>query len=73
MKIFITGGTGFIGSRLTEKLLQLGHEVVVLIRDPSKVSEKKEEKISYIHGNLSDVDVLQKGMSRLGISHGSLY
>lgn len=62
MKIFITGGTGFIGSRLTEKLLQLGHEVVVLIRDPSKVSEKKEEKISYIHGNLSDVDVLQKGM-----------
>lgn len=62
MKIFITGGTGFIGSRLTEKLLQLGHEVVVLIRDPSKVSEKKEEKISYIYGNLSDVDVLQKGM-----------
>lgn len=44
MKIFITGGTGFIGSRLTEKLLQLGHEVVVLIRDPSKVSEKKKKR-----------------------------
>ena len=29
MKIFITGGAGFIGSHLTEALLDLGHTVTV--------------------------------------------
>jgi uncharacterized protein len=32
MKIAITGGAGFIGTKLTEKLTSLGHQVVVLDR-----------------------------------------
>lgn len=62
MKIFITGGTGFIGSRLTDKLLALGHEVVVLIRDPAKAIERKDKKVVYIKGDLFDKDALQIGM-----------
>jgi UDP-glucose 4-epimerase len=30
MRIFVTGGVGFIGSHFAEKMLSLGHEVVVL-------------------------------------------
>ena len=30
MKALITGGAGFIGSHLAERLLGLGHEVLVL-------------------------------------------
>ena len=29
MKIFITGGTGFVGSTITQQLLELGHEVTI--------------------------------------------
>lgn len=32
MKVFITGGTGFVGTTLTQKLAQEGHEVTVLTR-----------------------------------------
>jgi hypothetical protein len=32
MKIFITGGTGFVGSTLSQRLAQDGHEVTVLTR-----------------------------------------
>ncbi|WP_153722110.1 TIGR01777 family oxidoreductase [Sporosarcina cascadiensis] len=35
MKVAITGGTGFIGSILTAKLQQKGHEVIILTRKPS--------------------------------------
>jgi uncharacterized protein (TIGR01777 family) len=32
MKIFITGGSGFVGTTLTERLVGLGHQVTVLTR-----------------------------------------
>ncbi|WP_303965739.1 TIGR01777 family oxidoreductase [Sporosarcina ureae] len=35
MRVVITGGTGFIGSILTEKLKLKGHEVIILTRKPS--------------------------------------
>ena len=38
MRLFIVGGTGFIGSHLIPRLLQDGHTVRVLIRSPHKAS-----------------------------------
>lgn len=32
MRVFITGGTGFVGTHLTHRLVQQGHEVTVLTR-----------------------------------------
>lgn len=37
MKILITGGTGFIGSRVAQALEKEGHDIVVLTRSPEKV------------------------------------
>ncbi|MCI0580007.1 MAG: TIGR01777 family oxidoreductase [Chloroflexi bacterium] len=36
MRVIITGGTGSLGSRLANSLVQDGHEVVVLSRNPQK-------------------------------------
>jgi UDP-glucose 4-epimerase len=36
MKIFMTGATGFIGSYVAYRLLQAGHELVIIARNPDK-------------------------------------
>lgn len=41
MKIILTGGTGFIGKPLTDQLIQKGHSVIILTRNPSSVREIK--------------------------------
>ncbi len=38
MKVFITGGTGFVGRFLTERLLKEGHQVTILTRRADKSS-----------------------------------
>ncbi len=40
MRILIAGGTGFIGQHLTNKLLEQGHEVMILSRNPRKAKQK---------------------------------
>ena len=40
-KILITGGTGLVGKRLTEMLVDKNHEVVILSRNPSHKNEFK--------------------------------
>jgi hypothetical protein len=40
MKVAITGATGFVGSRLVERLQSLGHSVVVLTRNPDKARKQ---------------------------------
>jgi len=38
MKILITGATGYIGGRLIGRLLDRGHEIRVLVRDPRRLA-----------------------------------
>jgi uncharacterized protein (TIGR01777 family) len=50
MKILITGGTGFVGTQLTSRFIQDGHEVTILTRSIKK-SDKIPQGISYLEGN----------------------
>ncbi len=47
MKVFVTGGTGFVGSFLRQELLQAGHEVTILTRRTTPPAEG----CRYITGN----------------------
>lgn len=51
-KIFITGGTGYIGSRLIPEILNEGFEVNALVRKGSE--SKLPENCSIIYGNALD-------------------
>ena len=50
MKVFITGGSGFVGSTLTGKLIQGGHEVTILTRS-IKEGRRLPEGASFLGGD----------------------
>ena len=64
MKILITGGLGFQGSHLSQRLLKSGHEVIIL-NTYSEFSERKIklfelEKAKVIWGSITDKNLLDK-------------
>jgi UDP-glucose 4-epimerase len=67
MKIFVTGGAGYLGSHMTLGLLKMGHEVVVLdnLSNSSLESLQRVSKISgltpeFILGDVRDGKLLKK-------------
>lgn len=59
--VLITGGNGFIGRTLTNKLLREGYAVRVLTRKTPK-DQPANPSVSLVQGNYNDISSLQKAM-----------
>ena len=62
MKVFVTGATGFTGSRVVPLLLQRGHQVRCLYRPTSDRSLLPQPEIEWAQGELSDTSALTASM-----------
>ncbi len=60
--IFVTGSTGFIGTKLVNALVNKGHTVHALSRAASNRGGLAHERIRFVQGDLLDGDSLRKGM-----------
>jgi len=63
MKILITGGAGYVGSKLVPKLIELGHEVTVfdlMIYGENVLDDN--EKLKKVVGDIRDQSLLEKVM-----------
>lgn len=61
MRVFLTGATGFIGSRILRELIAAGHEVIGLTRSESGANELARAGASTHLGTLEDPPALAKG------------
>lgn len=57
MRIFLTGGSGFVGSHLIDRLLASNHEVFALVRSPSKITIN-HPLLHLIQGDLATLDTV---------------
>lgn len=52
MKALVTGATGFVGGHLVEALLEAGHQVTALVRNPAKGAALSERGVRLVAGDL---------------------
>ncbi|MDR1989575.1 MAG: NAD-dependent epimerase/dehydratase family protein [Acidobacteriaceae bacterium] len=54
MRVFLTGGTGYIGRSVLEALLRAGHDVTVLVRNNEKAAHVEARGAHPVVGNLAE-------------------
>jgi nucleoside-diphosphate-sugar epimerase len=62
VKVFVTGGTGFIGGEVVRQLRQRGEEVACLVRSPEKGAPLSELGCDLVAGDLGDEGAIRAGM-----------
>jgi farnesol dehydrogenase len=60
MKVFLTGGTGFLGKRVAARLAAAGHTVRALVR-PSSPRGRMPETVATTPGDVTDLGSLERG------------
>jgi nucleoside-diphosphate-sugar epimerase len=63
MRIFLTGGTGYIGKALVRRLIAAGHEVRALVRPTSQTAPLTELGVATFVGDVADRYSMREGMS----------
>ena len=62
MKVFLTGGTGFIGGAVARKLRARGDDVRALVRTPGKATALSAAGCELVRGDLSDKAAIRAGV-----------
>jgi len=63
MRVFVTGGTGYIGRALCRRLVETGHKVRALVRPTSDAAPLAALGIATFRGDVTDRASMREGMS----------
>ena len=65
MKIFIAGGTGFIGGNLIRALKEKGHNIRCLVRTQERASVCRKAGFDAVVGDITDRESLKESLTEL--------
>jgi uncharacterized protein YbjT (DUF2867 family) len=70
MKVLVTGATGYIGGRLVPRLLETGHDVRVMVRDPARVAGRPwASSVEVARGDVEDPASLRAALDEVDAAY----
>lgn len=70
MEYFITGATGFVGGHVAAQLVDQGHDLIVLAREPDSAGEFEAAGATVREGDITDKETLREPMQGVdGVFH----
>ena len=70
MHILVTGATGYIGGRLAPRLIDAGHTVRVLVRDPLRLRDVPwSANAEIVTGDLTDAATLSRAFAGIDVAY----
>ena len=63
MKVFVTGGTGFVGNEVLRQLVAAGHAVRALVRPGSEEKLAVRDKVEVHHGDVTEPEGLDEALA----------
>jgi dihydroflavonol-4-reductase len=62
VRAFVTGGTGFIGGRMVERLVTDGWDVSALVRTPERAAAMRERGVTLVPGDITEPETFVDAM-----------
>jgi dihydroflavonol-4-reductase len=62
MRVFLTGGTGFIGARVAGVVRGRGDDVVALVRSEARAAALRDLGCTLVEGGVTSAEALERGM-----------
>ena len=73
-KYFVTGATGFIGGRVVRQLIEAGHKVIAVVRNPSRAQDLRALGVDVRPGDVpvrAEREGYEPGESSVSVTAGS--
>ncbi len=62
MKVLVTGGTGFVGTKVVHALRTVGHDVRALVRKPARAATLRAWGCELAEGDLTDPEAVERAI-----------
>lgn len=70
MRYFVTGATGWVGGRVARQLIEAGHQLVALVRNPDRAGDLAELGASLAVGDVTEKETMRAPMQSVdGLFH----
>jgi uncharacterized protein YbjT (DUF2867 family) len=70
VKILVTGATGYVGGRIIPKLIERGHDVRVLVRDPKRIAGRPwADRVEVSHGDVENPATLPAALRDVDVAY----